>query len=104
MSEHLAGDLGSRTVFATHYHELNNLAAERDNAANFQVLVEKPVRIWFPPSGMAAPAGYGIERHAGSAPQARGATGPSGAGSAGGLKPLPMQGPHQAAHLQGFQP
>ena len=40
-SEHLAGDLGSRTVFATHYHELNNLAAERDNVANFQVLVEE---------------------------------------------------------------
>ena len=29
---------GSRTVFATHYHELNNLASERDNVANFQVL------------------------------------------------------------------
>ena len=41
VSEHLAGDLGSRTVFATHYHELNNLAAERDNVANFQVLVEE---------------------------------------------------------------
>ena len=24
-----------------HYHELNNLAAERDNVANFQVLVEE---------------------------------------------------------------
>ena len=41
VSEHLAGDLGSRTVFATHYHELNNLASERDNVANFQVLVEE---------------------------------------------------------------
>ena len=41
VSEHLAGDLGCRTVFATHYHELNNLAAERDNVANFQVLVEE---------------------------------------------------------------
>jgi DNA mismatch repair protein MutS len=41
VSEHLAGDLGSRTVFATHYHELNNLAAERENVANFQVLVEE---------------------------------------------------------------
>ena len=41
VTEHLAGDLGSRTVFATHYHELNNLAAERDNVANFQVLVEE---------------------------------------------------------------
>ncbi len=41
VSEHLAGHLGSRTVFATHYHELNKLEAERDNVANFQVLVEE---------------------------------------------------------------
>ena len=41
VSEHLASDLGSRTVFATHYHELNNLAGERSNVANFQVLVEE---------------------------------------------------------------
>jgi DNA mismatch repair protein MutS len=41
VSEHLAGDLQARTVFATHYHELNNLAAERANVANFQVLVEE---------------------------------------------------------------
>ena len=41
ISEHLAGNLGSRTVFATHYHELSNLASERDNVANFQVLVEE---------------------------------------------------------------
>ena len=41
VSEHLAGDLQARTVFATHYHELNNLSAERDNVANFQVLVQE---------------------------------------------------------------
>ena len=41
VSEHLAGDLQARTVFATHYHELNNLAQERGNVANFQVLVEE---------------------------------------------------------------
>ena len=41
VSEHLAGDLQARTVFATHYHELNNLAEERANVANFQVLVEE---------------------------------------------------------------
>ena len=41
VSEHLAGDLQARTVFATHYHELNNLANERANVANFQVLVEE---------------------------------------------------------------
>ena len=41
VSEHLASDLGSRTIFATHYHELNNLASERRNVANFQVLVKE---------------------------------------------------------------
>ena len=41
VSEHLAADLQARTVFATHYHELNNLASERANVANFQVLVEE---------------------------------------------------------------
>ena len=41
VSEHLAGDLQSRSVFATHYHELNALAGERPNVANFQVLVEE---------------------------------------------------------------
>ena len=41
VSEHLAGDLQARTVFATHYHELNNLAEERANVANFQVLVQE---------------------------------------------------------------
>ena len=41
VSEHLAGDLQARTVFATHYHELNALAEERTNVANCQVLVEE---------------------------------------------------------------
>jgi DNA mismatch repair protein MutS len=41
VSEHLAGDLQARTVFATHYHELNALANERSNVANCQVLVEE---------------------------------------------------------------
>ena len=41
VSEHLAGDLQARTVFATHYHELNALADQRSNVANFQVLVEE---------------------------------------------------------------
>ena len=41
VSEHLAEDLQSRSVFATHYHELNALAGERENVANFQVLVEE---------------------------------------------------------------
>ena len=41
VSEYLAVHLGSRTIFATHYHELNNLANDHDNVANFQVLVEE---------------------------------------------------------------
>ncbi|WP_392350335.1 DNA mismatch repair protein MutS [Parasynechococcus sp.] len=41
VSEHLAGTLQSRSVFATHYHELNALEKERPNVANFQVLVEE---------------------------------------------------------------
>ena len=41
VAEHLAQVLQARTVFATHYHELNALAAERANVANAQVLVEE---------------------------------------------------------------
>ena len=41
VSEHLATDLRSRTVFATHYHELNGLSQELTNVANSQVLVEE---------------------------------------------------------------
>ena len=41
VSEHLAGELQARTVFATHYHELNALADQRGNVANYQVLVKE---------------------------------------------------------------
>ncbi len=41
VSENLATGLCSRTVFATHYHELNALERRLDNVANFQVLVEE---------------------------------------------------------------
>ena len=41
VSEHLASELFSRTVFATHYHELNHLSKQMANVANFQVLVEE---------------------------------------------------------------
>jgi len=64
VSEHLAGDLGSRTVFATHYHELNNLATERDNVANFQVLVEETgedLVFLHPVHAGGASRSYGIE-------------------------------------------
>jgi DNA mismatch repair protein MutS len=40
VAEHLAGTIGARTVFATHYHELNELAELLPNVANAQVLVE----------------------------------------------------------------
>lgn len=46
VAEHLAtppghGGLGARSVFATHYHELNALAEQLPNVANAQVLVEE---------------------------------------------------------------
>ena len=40
VAEPLASTLGARTIFATHYHELNALAQQRPNVANAQVLVE----------------------------------------------------------------
>jgi DNA mismatch repair protein MutS len=41
VAEALAENLGARTVFATHYHELNALAALLPNVGNAQVLVEE---------------------------------------------------------------
>jgi len=41
VAEHLAADLRARTIFATHYHELNELAELLPNVANAQVLVEE---------------------------------------------------------------
>jgi DNA mismatch repair protein MutS len=46
VAEHLAtpvgrGGIGARSIFATHYHELNELAALLPNVANAQVLVEE---------------------------------------------------------------
>jgi DNA mismatch repair protein MutS len=41
VAEHLAGAIGSRSIFATHYHELNELAELLPNVANAQVLVEE---------------------------------------------------------------
>ncbi|MFM8524540.1 MAG: DNA mismatch repair protein MutS [Cyanobacteriota bacterium] len=41
VAEHLASSLRARAVFATHYHELNELAGLLPNVANAQVLVEE---------------------------------------------------------------
>ena len=41
VAEYLADQIGARSVFATHYHELNALAQQRPNVANAQVLVEE---------------------------------------------------------------
>ena len=41
VAEHLASDIQARSVFATHYHELNELAELLPNVANRQVLVEE---------------------------------------------------------------
>ncbi|MGD1850462.1 MAG: DNA mismatch repair protein MutS [Cyanophyceae cyanobacterium] len=64
VAEYLANDLKTRAIFATHYHELNELAALIPTVANFQVTVqEQGNRIVFlhqvKPGG--ADKSYGIE-------------------------------------------
>lgn len=64
VAEYLASELGARTLFATHYHELNELASLLPNVANYQVTVkELPDQILFlhkvQPGG--ADRSYGIE-------------------------------------------
>jgi DNA mismatch repair protein MutS len=64
VAEYLAREICSRTIFATHYHELNELASILTNVANFQVMVkELPDQIIFlhqvQPGG--ADRSYGIE-------------------------------------------
>ncbi len=64
VAEHLASQIQARTIFATHYHELNELASILPNIANYQVTVkEMPNEIIFlhqvRPGG--ADRSYGIE-------------------------------------------
>ena len=64
VAEHLASEISARTIFATHYHELNELASILANVENYQVMVkELPDRIIFlhqvRPGG--ADKSYGIE-------------------------------------------
>ncbi|MBW4450433.1 MAG: DNA mismatch repair protein MutS [Spirirestis rafaelensis WJT71-NPBG6] len=64
VAEYLAMDIRARTIFATHYHELNELATMLPNVANYQVTVkELPDQIIFlhqvQPGG--ADKSYGIE-------------------------------------------
>jgi len=64
VAEYLATELRARTLFATHYHELNELANWLPNVANYRVTVkELPDRIVFlhqvQPGG--ADRSYGIE-------------------------------------------
>jgi DNA mismatch repair protein MutS len=64
VAEYLAVEIQSRTIFATHYHELNELASILPNVANYQVTVkELPDQIIFlhqvQPGG--ADKSYGIE-------------------------------------------
>ncbi|HEY9824768.1 MAG TPA: DNA mismatch repair protein MutS [Stenomitos sp.] len=64
VAEYLASDIKALTIFATHYHELNELAGLSENVANYQVVVkELPDRIIFlhqvQPGG--ASRSYGIE-------------------------------------------
>jgi DNA mismatch repair protein MutS len=41
VAEYLATEIQSRTIFATHYHELNELASILGNVANYQVTVKE---------------------------------------------------------------
>jgi DNA mismatch repair protein MutS len=41
VAEYLATEIRSRTIFATHYHELNELASLLNNVANYQVTVKE---------------------------------------------------------------
>jgi DNA mismatch repair protein MutS len=64
VAEYLATEIQARTIFATHYHELNELASILTNVANYQVTVkEMPNEIIFlhqvQPGG--ADKSYGIE-------------------------------------------
>ena len=64
VAEHLASEISARTIFATHYHELNELASILVNVENYQVTVkEMPDQIIFlhqvRPGG--ADKSYGIE-------------------------------------------
>jgi DNA mismatch repair protein MutS len=64
VAEYLAMEIQARTIFATHYHELNELASILENVANYQVTVkELEDRIVFlhqvHPGG--ADKSYGIE-------------------------------------------
>jgi len=64
VAEYLATEIKARTIFATHYHELNELASLLSNVANYQVTVkELPDKIVFlhqvQPGG--ADKSYGIE-------------------------------------------
>lgn len=64
VAEYLATEIQSRTIFATHYHELNELASILDNVANYQVTVqEMPDEIIFlhQVRGGGADKSYGIE-------------------------------------------
>jgi len=64
VAEYLATEIKAKTIFATHYHELNELASMIKNVANYQVTVrELPNEIVFlhqvTPGG--ADKSYGIE-------------------------------------------
>ncbi len=64
VAEHLAAEIQARTIFATHYHELNELASILSNIANYQVTVQElPDKIVFLHQVQAGGAdkSYGIE-------------------------------------------
>ena len=88
-AERAPGATGSRTVFATHYHELNNLAAERDRGQLPGAGGETGEDLLHQVQAAAPAAAMASKRHAWPA-FARGATGPTGARSTGGLGARPL--------------
>ncbi|MBN2563056.1 MAG: DNA mismatch repair protein MutS [Phycisphaerae bacterium] len=44
ITEHIAGRIGCRTLFATHYHELTELAEQLPGVANYNVAVREQLR------------------------------------------------------------
>ncbi len=48
IAEYLHDSIGAKTLFATHYHELNDLATRYENIANYQVeVIEKDGKVIF---------------------------------------------------------
>ena len=45
ITEYIHNNIGAKTIFATHYHELTELEKELERAINFRVEVKEMVRM-----------------------------------------------------------